>query len=82
MRDLIRLKNQWLTSATPNVFLCIHILEETREKKRKKKMPQNGSVANGRAESPAQVAIPPIVGINFGNSYASIAVFTKVRPAT
>jgi heat shock protein 1/8 len=41
-------------------------------------MPQNGS-ANGRAESPAQVAIPPIVGINLGNSYASIAVFTKVR---
>lgn len=23
------------------------------------------------------VSIPPVVGINFGNSYASIAVFTK-----
>ncbi|TFK33773.1 Hsp70 protein-domain-containing protein [Crucibulum laeve] len=33
---------------------------------------------NGSAEAPIQVSsIPPVVGINFGNSYASIAVFTK-----
>lgn len=44
-------------------------------------MPPNiGPVPNGSAaESPAQLTTPPIVGINFGNSYASIAVFTKVR---
>ena len=34
---------------------------------------------NGSAEAPIQIsALPPVVGINFGNSYASIAVFTKV----
>ncbi|KIM37662.1 hypothetical protein M413DRAFT_448433 [Hebeloma cylindrosporum] len=33
---------------------------------------------NGSAEAPAQIStLPPVVGINFGNSYASIAVFTK-----
>ena len=35
---------------------------------------------NGTAEAPIEVStLPPVVGINFGNSYASIAVFTKVR---
>jgi hypothetical protein len=36
---------------------------------------------NGTAESaPAEVSsLPPVIGINFGNTYASIAVFTKVR---
>ncbi|KAF8054341.1 Hsp70 protein-domain-containing protein [Lyophyllum atratum] len=33
---------------------------------------------NGSAATPIEVSsLPPIVGINFGNSYASIAVFTK-----
>ncbi|KAI5885042.1 actin-like ATPase domain-containing protein [Schizophyllum commune H4-8] len=33
---------------------------------------------NGTAEAPIEVStLPPVVGINFGNSYASIAVFTK-----
>ncbi|KAF9023580.1 actin-like ATPase domain-containing protein [Hymenopellis radicata] len=33
---------------------------------------------NGNADAAATIApIPPVVGINFGNSYASIAVFTK-----
>ncbi|TRM62782.1 Hsp70 protein-domain-containing protein [Schizophyllum amplum] len=35
-------------------------------------------MANGTADAPIEVPlIPPVVGINFGNSYASIAVFTK-----
>ncbi|KAG6827737.1 hypothetical protein H0H92_010615 [Tricholoma furcatifolium] len=35
-------------------------------------------VPNGSAEAPKDASpLPPIVGINFGNSYASIAVFTK-----
>ncbi|KAL1740341.1 Hsp70 protein-domain-containing protein [Schizophyllum fasciatum] len=35
-------------------------------------------VPNGSAEEPIEVStLPPVVGINFGNSYASIAVFTK-----
>ncbi len=34
---------------------------------------------NGNADAAATISsIPPVVGINFGNSYASIAVFTKV----
>jgi len=34
---------------------------------------------NGSAEALLQIStLPPVVGINFGNSYASIAVFTKV----
>ena len=39
------------------------------------------SLPNGAAETliEASSPIPPIVGINFGNSYASIAVFTKVN---
>ena len=38
------------------------------------------SQPNGSAEAPIEVsAIPTVVGINFGNSYASIAVLTKVR---
>jgi hypothetical protein len=38
-----------------------------------------GSIPNGSAEAPFQVpAVAPVVGINFGNSYASIAVITKV----
>ncbi|KAH0826371.1 hypothetical protein J3R83DRAFT_5333 [Lanmaoa asiatica] len=40
-------------------------------------MPQNGQVPNGGAETPVEISTPSIVGINFGNSYASIAVFTK-----
>lgn len=37
------------------------------------------SQPNGSAEAPIEVsAIPTVVGINFGNSYASIAVLTKV----
>ncbi|KAI0716152.1 actin-like ATPase domain-containing protein [Cerioporus squamosus] len=36
------------------------------------------SQPNGTAEAPIEVsAIPTVVGINFGNSYASIAVLTK-----
>ncbi|KAJ7595435.1 Hsp70 protein-domain-containing protein [Mycena floridula] len=37
------------------------------------------SVPNGSADAPIEVSstIPSVVGINFGNSYASIAVFTK-----
>ncbi|KAG6907627.1 hypothetical protein DXG01_008163 [Tephrocybe rancida] len=36
------------------------------------------TVPNGSAEAPAEVSsLPAIVGINFGNSYSSIAVFTK-----
>lgn len=42
-------------------------------------MPQNGAVPNGNAQAHVEVSTPSIVGINFGNSYASIAVFTKVR---
>jgi hypothetical protein len=36
---------------------------------------------NGTANrEPTEVSsLPPVIGINFGNSYASIAVFTKVR---
>ncbi|KAJ3513620.1 hypothetical protein NLJ89_g2852 [Agrocybe chaxingu] len=35
-------------------------------------------IPNGSAEAPLQLStLPPVVGINFGNSYASIAVFTK-----
>jgi hypothetical protein len=38
------------------------------------------SLENGNAEGPVpSSSLPPVVGINFGNSYASIAVFTKVR---
>ena len=34
---------------------------------------------NGTAEEPIEVnGFPTVVGINFGNSYASIAVLTKV----
>ncbi|KAG2130694.1 Hsp70 protein-domain-containing protein [Suillus clintonianus] len=41
-------------------------------------MAPNGLVPNGTAEAPIEVsAVPSIVGINFGNSYASIAVLTK-----
>ncbi|KAG6888125.1 hypothetical protein C0995_010545 [Termitomyces sp. Mi166 len=36
------------------------------------------TVPNGSAEMPAdRSSLPPIVGINFGNSFSSIAVFTK-----
>lgn len=43
-------------------------------------MAPNGLIPNGTAEAPIEIsAIPSIVGINFGNSYASIAVLTKVR---
>lgn len=41
-------------------------------------MAPNGLVPNGTAEAPIEIsAVPAIVGINFGNSYASIAVLTK-----
>ncbi|KAF9231744.1 Hsp70 protein-domain-containing protein [Melanogaster broomeanus] len=36
-------------------------------------MLQNGSIPNGSAAAPVDVSTPSIVGINFGNSYASIA---------
>ncbi|KAF9218911.1 actin-like ATPase domain-containing protein [Gyrodon lividus] len=36
-------------------------------------MPQNGNVPNGSAAPPVDVSTPSILGINFGNSYASIA---------
>lgn len=43
-------------------------------------MAPSGIIPNGTAEAPIEVsAVPSIVGINFGNSYASIAVLTKVR---
>jgi len=43
-------------------------------------MAPNGIIPNGTAEAPIEVSsVPSIVGINFGNSYASIAVLTKVR---
>ena len=34
---------------------------------------------NGSAEAPIDLANPTVVGINFGNSYASISVLNKVR---
>ena len=38
------------------------------------------SQPNGTADAPIEVSsIPTVVGINFGNSYASISVLTKVR---
>ncbi|KAH7907173.1 Hsp70 protein-domain-containing protein [Hygrophoropsis aurantiaca] len=41
-------------------------------------MAANGHIPNGTAEVPIDVSsVPSIVGINFGNSYASIAVLTK-----
>jgi hypothetical protein len=41
------------------------------------------ALPNGHAEAPVETLpqvslLPPVVGINFGNSCASIAVFTKV----
>ena len=39
------------------------------------------AVPNGNAEPPVVSTLPPVVGINFGNSFASIAVFTKVKDA-
>ncbi|KAI0055330.1 actin-like ATPase domain-containing protein [Artomyces pyxidatus] len=37
-------------------------------------MAVNGSVPNGTAEAPIEVpALPTVIGVNFGNSYASIA---------
>ncbi|KAL4063738.1 Hsp70 protein-domain-containing protein [Scleroderma citrinum] len=42
-------------------------------------MPANGPIPNGSAETRENASLmPPIVGINFGNSYASIAVLVKV----
>ena len=32
-------------------------------------------------ETPVVSTLPPVVGINFGNSFASIAVFTKLKDA-
>ncbi|KAG2136351.1 Hsp70 protein-domain-containing protein [Suillus bovinus] len=41
-------------------------------------MVPNGPIPNGTAEAPIEVsAVPSIVGINFGNSFASIAILTK-----
>jgi hypothetical protein len=37
------------------------------------------AVPNGSAEAPVVSTLPPVVGINLGNSFASIAVFTKVK---
>ena len=39
------------------------------------------AVPNGSADAPVVQILPPVVGINFGNSFASIAVFTKVKDA-
>ena len=39
------------------------------------------AVPNGSADTPVVSTLPPVVGINFGNSFASIAVFTKVKDA-
>ena len=39
------------------------------------------AVPNGSADAPVVPMLPPVVGINFGNSFASIAVFTKVKDA-
>jgi heat shock 70kDa protein 1/2/6/8 len=36
-------------------------------------------IPNGSAEAPIEISfLPSVVGINFGNSYASIAVLSKV----
>ncbi|KIK97915.1 hypothetical protein PAXRUDRAFT_824451 [Paxillus rubicundulus Ve08.2h10] len=41
-------------------------------------MLENGTIPNGSATLPVDVSTAPsIIGINFGNSYASIAVFTE-----
>ncbi|KDQ51375.1 hypothetical protein JAAARDRAFT_41229 [Jaapia argillacea MUCL 33604] len=41
-------------------------------------MAANGAIPNGSADAPIDVSgSPNVVGINFGNSYASIAVLTK-----
>ena len=38
------------------------------------------AVPNGSADAPVvSKRLPAVVGINFGNSFASIAVFTKVK---
>jgi hypothetical protein len=39
------------------------------------------SLPNGTADAPIELlsSFAPVVGINFGNSFASIAVLTKVR---
>ena len=39
------------------------------------------NLPNGTAETPTQLlnSFAPVVGINFGNSFASIAVLTKVK---
>ncbi|KAJ3561164.1 hypothetical protein NP233_g10365 [Leucocoprinus birnbaumii] len=42
-------------------------------------MTSTPQISNGVAETSVELtSLPPVVGINFGNSYASIAVFTKV----
>lgn len=42
------------------------------------------NLPNGTAETPTQLlnSFAPVVGINFGNSFASIAVLTKVKKTT
>ena len=42
-------------------------------------MSLNGQVPNGSAQDPIEIpSLQTVIGINFGNSFASIAVITKV----
>jgi heat shock 70kDa protein 1/2/6/8 len=42
-------------------------------------MSLNGQVPNGSAQAPIEIpSLQTVIGINFGNSFASIAVLTKV----
>lgn len=42
-------------------------------------MPLNGQLPNGSAQAPIEIpSLQTVIGINFGNSFASIAVLTKV----
>jgi hypothetical protein len=43
-------------------------------------MSLNGQIPNGSAQAPIEMnSTQTVIGINFGNSFASIAVLTKVR---
>ena len=46
---------------------------------RSPRMSLNGQVPNGSAQDPIEIpSLQTVIGINFGNSFASIAVLTKV----
>ena len=46
-------------------------------------MAVENSLPNGSAQAPIEVSsLPTVIGINFGNSYASIAVITNVCAST